>query len=378
MTFKHTKFEDSPTMRSLIKVAAEKGWVKSEPIEKTASVQEDVSPTENLTENIIKLCAGLRKSGMNKVADELETKFVAYKQANTMYDVHNEKGEDLVDAAHPKGGHKMENVEGDALVETILEKHLKMLDVVNKKPSGKLASHQDILNAVKVVLGEESSATLAGLIGQAQAKYDELIKSVGGQSPSSNQARLITVAPIVRAWKNDAGGPTDATVKKGLASVANAKYLLMFADEDERKRLEKVYNGEIPATNPNEKFRWLALTNSYSNWNNISAMLDSLTGILNSMAKVLGGDTGLIAKMDALIVKLNSYKSLLLDEGFTPEDRTQGNAWIDSYTKTLNNWKSVFSGLDAETKTTEAPRYEKKLAALKANVDAFYKQLTSE
>lgn len=157
MTFKHTKFDDSVTMRSLVKVAAEKGWIKKDPIQKTASVSEDLSPSSNLTENILKLCSGLRNSGLDKYADELENKFLAYKQANSLYNVSKEEGKDLIDAAHPKGGHNLEDVEGDALVETILENRLKILNVVNKAPTGKLASHSDIMNAVKVVMSVDAS-----------------------------------------------------------------------------------------------------------------------------------------------------------------------------------------------------------------------------
>lgn len=170
MTFKHTKFDDSATMRSLIKVATEKGWVKQEPIQKTASESEDLFPSNSLTQNIIKLCSGLRSSGLNTQADELETKFLTYKQANSLYGVHKEEGKDLIDAAHPEGGHKMENLEGDAVIETILEKRLKILNVVNKKPTGKLASHTDIMNAVKVALGGDPS--------KIQAQLNKVLRSV--------------------------------------------------------------------------------------------------------------------------------------------------------------------------------------------------------
>jgi hypothetical protein len=181
MTFKHVKFEDSATMRSLIKVAAEKGWVKNNPLEKYASVErDDLTPTDSLTLNVMKLCAGLRSQGMNKYADEVETNFVAYKKAAGIYDVSGEKGEDLVDAAHPDGGHKMEDMIGDSLVETILERHLKMVEMIGKKPTGKLASHLDILGAVKNVLGqgqEQAPApTVEGLVKKIQDKAGNILK----------------------------------------------------------------------------------------------------------------------------------------------------------------------------------------------------------
>jgi len=157
MTYKHTKFEDSATMRSLEKLAREKGWVKPEPITKQASTELDLTPSLNLTENIIKLCNGLKKAGFDKYAVELEDKLMAYKKAASLYETSDEKGDDLVDAAHPKGSHKLEGVDSDeATVETILDQHLKLMEVINKKPHGKLASSADILNAVKIALADSN------------------------------------------------------------------------------------------------------------------------------------------------------------------------------------------------------------------------------
>lgn len=152
MTFKHDKFDDSPVMRSLEKVAKDKGWVESKPITKSASTKLNLKPSSNLTDNILKLCSGLKAAGLDKYATDIENKFVAYKQAATMYDTHGETGEDLVHAAHPKGSHHLEGLD-DAVVKTILDKHLDMVNMVNKKPTGKLSNASDILNEVKVVLG---------------------------------------------------------------------------------------------------------------------------------------------------------------------------------------------------------------------------------
>src|SRR5665213_538414 len=139
MTFKHVKFEDSPIMRSLEKVAQEKGLIKPNVLEKIASCPKklDMTPTSDLMENIFKLCTGLRAQGFTKAATELEVKYLNYKQAQTLYEAHAEKGEDLIEAAHPKGSHHLENVEGDeAVFEDILDKHKKIVDVVNKTPNG--------------------------------------------------------------------------------------------------------------------------------------------------------------------------------------------------------------------------------------------------
>jgi hypothetical protein len=159
MTFKHTKFEDSPTMRSLEKVAVKHGLLTPEVRVKTAAVipAADYFPSNNLMENVIKLCAGLREKGFEKHANELETKFLNYKRAFNAYETSKEKGEDLVDAAHPDGSHDLEGVDGDATIETIVDQHLKDMQVVDKKPTGKLVSAKDILSAVKVAIAQDSN-----------------------------------------------------------------------------------------------------------------------------------------------------------------------------------------------------------------------------
>jgi hypothetical protein len=159
MTFQHNKFEDSPVMRSLTKIAHEKGWIKDVPVVKTAAPKLDLNPTHDLLENLLKLSNGLRHSGFDKQADEIESKFVAYKQAQSLYNTHNESGEDLVQSAHPKGSHKLLDVDSkEAVFEDILDQHMKSVDMVEKKPTGKLASSRDIVNAVKIVLADAIAA----------------------------------------------------------------------------------------------------------------------------------------------------------------------------------------------------------------------------
>lgn len=172
MTFKHEKFEDSVTMRSLVKVAANKGWIKPEPMVKQASATDDLTPTRNLTENVMKLSSALRKSGMVKAAEELEHNFITYKHANSLYNISDESGEDLVDAAHPNKSHKIKDIEGDSVIETIIDQQLKDLKIVNKKPTGKLSSSKEVLNAVKVVLAQELSDVPDSTLSMTEEQLD--------------------------------------------------------------------------------------------------------------------------------------------------------------------------------------------------------------
>jgi hypothetical protein len=109
----------------------------------------------SLDELILKLSTNLRNKGLVRQADDLEKKFISYKvAANThIYRAHDEDGEDVINAAHPDGDAKTNDGEfGD--VETILSKHKKIVDVIQKQPTGKLGSYVD---ACKIVLGQNVS-----------------------------------------------------------------------------------------------------------------------------------------------------------------------------------------------------------------------------
>jgi len=160
MTLKHIKFSDSAVMRSLEKLAVEKGIVKQEVVIKQASVAQDLRPTSDFTQNLLKLCSGLRSAGFNKQADDLEIKYLTFKSAGAdVYNTSKETGEDLVDQAHPKGSAKVSDVSGDATVETIVDQKAIIEKIVGKNPTGKLAG-KDILNAVKMVFADDNSANL--------------------------------------------------------------------------------------------------------------------------------------------------------------------------------------------------------------------------
>ena len=155
MSFKHNNLS-SPVLRSLAQSAFNKGQLPIKQAE--ASEPLDLTPSSMLMDNIVRLSQGLRIRGLYKEAQEIEQNFLSYKQANALYDVSGEKGEDLIQAAHPKGSHKLEGVAGDeATFEDILDRHAKMLQVVEKKPTGKLSSSAHILQAVKKALGQAAA-----------------------------------------------------------------------------------------------------------------------------------------------------------------------------------------------------------------------------
>ncbi len=160
MAYKHIKFDESALMRSFERKAVEKGLVKETDFVKTAAVKKaDLKPTNTLLVNLIKLSTGLREAGFDKYADELESKAMLYKRSE------KDGGEKLIHDAHPKGSHKLENIDDDkAKFYTIIDRHLKMLDVANKQPLAKLAEYMPQKD-----IGIDSLLALTGTLGLSGA-----------------------------------------------------------------------------------------------------------------------------------------------------------------------------------------------------------------
>lgn len=151
MTLKNIKFSDSPVMRQLERNALKDGIIVpvTEDIVKNASEKKDHAPTNNLFIDLVCLADDLRSKGYVQQAQALEEKIIAYKKAAQEYNSE-------LDAAHPDGDVEMgkaSNGLGD--VETLESAHEKIVEVVNKKPTGKQASVENILKAVGgIFLGE--------------------------------------------------------------------------------------------------------------------------------------------------------------------------------------------------------------------------------
>lgn len=114
--------------------------------------------TASYEETILKLSTTLREKGFDKHATELERKFITYKQATTLhlYKVHKEDGNDLLEFAHPEGDAHISDAEnGLGDIETKPSRHKKIVEIINKTPTGKLAA-KSILDSVKIALTGEA------------------------------------------------------------------------------------------------------------------------------------------------------------------------------------------------------------------------------
>jgi len=93
-------------------------------------------------EELGKLSQDLQDMGETKVAAVIKNQQEEYKQATQkLYDIMGETGEQLINKVHPEGGKTLLPVEDEGgKVETILEQNKKMMDVFNKKPTGKYSN----------------------------------------------------------------------------------------------------------------------------------------------------------------------------------------------------------------------------------------------
>ncbi len=161
MTYKHVKFQDSETMRSLVKIAHQKGMIAPESsVEKalksaSAKPALDLSVTDSVQENLLKLCAGLRAAGLTTYANKIEGHIATIKFAETaaLYDVSGETGEDLMDEAHPEGAVEVADADdGHGVVDTKPSAHQKLVDIVTKA---------QVINSLKLALAEGPAPTPA-------------------------------------------------------------------------------------------------------------------------------------------------------------------------------------------------------------------------
>jgi hypothetical protein len=164
-------FYDSPVMRELERQEIAKNG-PDKPIKKAASIE----PTDLLSK-LANLSKNLRKSGKTEQADRLDYKVAMYVTAaekNThLYRTHDEDGEDLIEFAHPDGDVEIcPSSGGYGKVETQLSQHKKIVDMVQKEPTGNYAT-ASILEDVAGVLGLKKKADL-GIV----TKYNNYINYV--------------------------------------------------------------------------------------------------------------------------------------------------------------------------------------------------------
>jgi hypothetical protein len=194
MTFRTADFQNSATLRSLQRLALEKGLIKPE-LKKEASAPVAQS-SEIFGENLVSFCTQLRNQGFDKHADELELKYLMMKQAQTaqFYDITGEKGSDLVEFAHPDGNKKLDK-DWDQLgeIETILDRQKQLREIVNKQPTGKL-DPKTAAALIRVKVADTSDDT----INSNATAIVELLGQI--DTEVSQRGRLALRLPEYKYW----------------------------------------------------------------------------------------------------------------------------------------------------------------------------------
>lgn len=389
MSLKHTQFQDSPTMRSYIKVAREKGWIQEEPLKKEASAP-DYQSTDNLMENIMKLCRGLRATGFDKYAEELESKFIQYKQAESAYDVSGETGEDLIDEAHPDGSHKLEGIDSDeAVIETIIDQRKKILDKIEKMPKGKLSTSAEVIDAVKMVFSQESSESqleknidthmkvaadtfnyVDGLIDrEGELSY---IGGILGLNPGTGMGKKIPYKIFAQLMKKDlATRPVTLSLIK---TIENQLALL-------QEKIEPTFVGGGVATNI-----WPDVQRGFKKIkDHLQAAKPSVQKLLGISADKYLSDTtteskgispatlpatsqpaanSLMKQFNDNILILQSWKQIIshkLPTEMDADEKAISTDWVDKKIHQISTLRLGFGTLSQEDQTARAPIYSSQL-----------------
>lgn len=376
MTFKHVKFQDSVVMRSLEKVAREKGLVKQEDLVKTAAPKTDLAPTGNLLVNLLKLSAGLRESGFEKQADEIEQKAMAYKKAQSLYEAHKEKGEDLIDFAHPKGSHKLEDVDNEeAVFETIVEQHLKSVQMVNKQPTGKLASSNDILGAVRVVLGQDTKQD------ELRETLSEFLKVINTIDTATSDELTFSLKGYLQTFSKLVASPT----------VDNIKTI--------KERMSALYS----RLNPTGSWHYMTFGSgglSEDTWSRVKGLLvkanvlaDKALSLRQSINEAAGAalEKGepkaapvaqkevppakdvFETRVSTSVGKINSYKAQIsADLDLTPEQKASAIKWLDGRSALFTSQLTSYNNIPNEERGNAAPRLTSNLDKLDGQLKSFY------
>lgn len=205
MTYKHISQNESEVMQQFTKLAKEKNLIAEETqLERAArSLRNkpkslDLSPSNNLNADLLRLCTGLREKGLVAEAGRLEARFRTLTAQNyvRMYGTDGETGEALLEWAHPEGSVEMaEAQDKHGVVEDKIQQHKMIREIVEKEPTGKLASKDMVVAALRVILADENDFKINTDINkknQSQAanmkdRVDALIANILRVAPNAEE-----------------------------------------------------------------------------------------------------------------------------------------------------------------------------------------------
>lgn len=384
MTFKNVKFDDSAVMRSLEKLAVKKGLVQPETMKKEASAAPKTSlkPTGDLTQDLLKLCDGLRKAGFSKYADDVETKFVQLKKAESLYETSKETGEGFLEDAHPEGSVKLKDMDGDATVETVADIKKKIEELVNKTPKGKLAN-QDFINLVKISLAEGEVGPLA-VIAEQLAKGRTLWKTIDKEVDANTSGWALhwsenfewgTISRNVQINLNRK--PEDMTtdrIERLFADVRKAyEFVTSRNKEDLVARLKDAFGQMLVLYGPMRKARDTYNEGESKQLSGKPVANAPEKGIHTIPEVTVQGGTPVEIKIGSLKSKIGSFKAQVgADMELSAQEKKTALSFLDGKMAEVAAQETGFSSVPEMERDTASAKFLKNLGKIEAQLQQFY------
>lgn len=382
MSLKHLKFDESFTMRSFEKLAQEKDLIKNDPIKKEASKKLDLSASNNLSDNILKLIAGLNQNGFNKYAEELRNSFLVFKEAQSLYGVNKETGEDVVNQAHPKGSPDISDVEGDATVETVLDQHNKILEIINKKTTGKFANNKQIIDAVKLVFASAKDEVKDFL--EKAVNYFSQAVSKGLQLDQLMETNVESILKNLNEAKQIFNSKKDTSldftrddilkIEKCVGSAYQTFKPGVFGGLDDLKAWKDISTLLSYAQGQLENAKKLSLSIMLGN-----ADKDESAKKTQELKAVNVESDPLLVKIQSQINRLNGFESIINSQfqskKITEEQKNESIKWIRDAISELNSTRERLETISPESRTNEVKSYyENEINKNNEALDGFYNE----
>lgn len=347
----------------------------SEPQEPDAVI---VEASLSLDESILKLCCGLRDKGLTSQAEALERKFITYKAAANvhLYRTHDEDGEDLVHAAHPDGDTNMGDGElGD--VETIVSKHKKIVDIIQKTPTGKLAN---IVQQCKLILAQaveepedsaekKSRETITAARTTFNSLSKEIVKNVGADANEFIRYNEQFAAMVEKFNKI----PSAVAIDKLNQIVMEARATVRDLADDENLlvQLFKAYwTDSYPDTNTqgsiNISKKYLSkFTNAFAGiQKSLEDAKNQLEGLDEEEQPAV--ENPLSIKAQESLNTLGQWKQVIdKDPENSPEDKQKADTWINDTAAKINDI------LESSKTQVATPQMEQELNTIAQEMNQF-------
>lgn len=239
---------------------------------------------------LISLANDLEDMGDVKTAMAVDKQINIYKKAiNSLYDVTGETGDEFINQTHPKGGVTVVPAKDEGgKIETIVEQHKKILDKVNKNPTGKYAKILSKLIATANKLDDEGDAEAAKLVDKTIASLRKKVLPFVDRSASSEAVgsydvkasikvaedkRFVELLPLWDDIINNYWNPLYTEIFETMPSIAET------LDSQNKVIAESI--------RMRYKLAKEAMKNAYNNWHNEKVSVGQLSKYISSMVTAL-------------------------------------------------------------------------------------------